>query len=232
MKNEEKKRFGKIILSLGELWEKQIDSGLITLYFKLLKKYTIEEIENAGYNIMQNEVYFPKPATFKQYIEQDNDSAAIIAWEGVMNTISAGGPYTTSTMNDQVCAATIRAIGGWDRLLKMSNFERQSIQRNFVKLYTSFRKAGGYNSFLPSTPKQQKQLSAAKSDDIKPKIHTVRERMNKLVERLNLSDSEKRQAESRMAKQSSAKAPMTQEEFEQKKRDALEALKKYNGGGN
>jgi len=240
MKNSEKRRFGKMLLSLGELWEKKIEASTIALYFDILKKYDIEDVENAGHAIMQNETYFPRPEAFRRYIEQDAETSAISAWTRILDTISAGGPYTTTSMEDQAAGAAIRAIGGWDRLLKMNNFEQQAIQRNFERVYVGIRKSGRYPA-LPAAQNATKSLAAGSTGDelpegiptpAKPKITELRDRMAGLVDRLELTEREKAIADRRTAEATGEKPePMTQDEFEKRKAEQLAALKEYQKRG-
>lgn len=144
MINSDKRRFLEMMTGVGEMYGKKISTELLTMYFGALQKYSIDDVYN-GLNLHavdpNHGTFFPKPADIVRNIEKGNQPAlddaqrAEMAWTIVYDKIANVGPYKKLQMEDKLAIASVKAIGGWQKLCNSTVDELVWLKKEFVMNY-------------------------------------------------------------------------------------------------
>lgn len=128
-------QFLKYMISLGEIFSKEITDTLLQFYWMVLKDFAEEEITNAFNRVTLTLKFFPKPAELLEIIQGNQNDKAMMAWEKVFNTISRIGTYQSVEFDDPVIHSTIELMGGWVELGNITTDEIKWKQKEFEKIY-------------------------------------------------------------------------------------------------
>jgi hypothetical protein len=128
-------QFVKYMISLGEIFSKEITGTLLQFYWMVLKDFCEEEIKSAFNRATLTLKFFPKPAELLEIIQGNQNDKAMIAWEKVFNAIGRIGPYQSVVFDDPVIHSTIELMGGWIELGNITTDEIKWKQKEFEKIY-------------------------------------------------------------------------------------------------
>jgi hypothetical protein len=134
---KDKIRFAQVMASLSEVFDPGRDiSALKTeIYFKVLEKFRIEEIEKAASILIGTRTLasFPKPAEIIGLMQPKDVEPRIDkleAWGMVMS-----GLEMDRVPNDYGIQKAIRRLGGWDYLKGKSYDELHWLEKRFIEHY-------------------------------------------------------------------------------------------------
>ena len=128
MKNEAK--FMEYMTCLGEIHEKKITDSLKDIYWKTLEPFSDEACEMAFNRLISTCKFFPKPAEFIEILAGNKEDNAVLAWQKVMDCLSAG-----KKSSDLTIERTVRVLGGWDNLGLQSYDELKWTEKRFKEHY-------------------------------------------------------------------------------------------------
>lgn len=134
-------KFTILMAGMGELYGKTISSQLIDIYWQVLRKYELIDIQNAFQAHVQNPdcgQFFPKPADIVRFIEGNGESKALIAWAKVERAVIQVGRYQSVAFDDPLIHAVIEDMGGWVKLCAMKNDQMPFIANEFQKRYMGY----------------------------------------------------------------------------------------------
>lgn len=144
MNKLDKKEFSSLLLMTGEIYSKQLSTGLVVMYFDYLSKYSIEQLTAAfkkhslDPNVGQ---YFPKPSDIVRNITGDKASTknnALIAWAAVEAAISSVGSYGTLKLDDKQAMMVIRTMGSWSQFCQTDRDKMTFKKQEFIGMYEAF----------------------------------------------------------------------------------------------
>jgi uncharacterized protein DUF6475 len=142
MDDQDKKKFGQLLVTTAELYEKDLSSPVIHLYFKALKTYSIEQVQGALVKVIVSCKFFPKPVEIIELIGggpgklEDN---ALIQADVVVRSIKNVGAYRSVRFKDPVTTAVIQnCFGGW---IKMCSELAESAEKWFRKDFITYYQA-------------------------------------------------------------------------------------------
>jgi len=142
MKQIDRPKFAGLLKLLAETYNngKEPSMPLSELYFRVLEKYEIGQIETAVLKILESRVYngFPKPAEIIEQIEGSVDDKTVIAWATVSHAILHTGAYRSVDFEDRTINAVIDSMGGWIELCSTPENEMVWKQKEFERLYKAF----------------------------------------------------------------------------------------------
>lgn len=140
--------FSQMLLAMAEIYNKELSSPTIKLYWQILKPYPIEKINQAAQNILTGRKYstFPLPADFIEYVDPraSLEERAMVAVESVLDKMEFKGSWYSVKFDDPIIHATIERLGGWIRLCeevsKLNSHELPFWKRDFCKMYSALAK--------------------------------------------------------------------------------------------
>lgn len=143
----DKENFAKLVISICEIYEKKFSKSQMVLYWRVLKIFSYEEVEEAFFNHVsdtENGSFFPKPSQVVFFIKQKNcndlKTSAMRAWVLVTETARRFGCGKTISFEDEKIHAVINALGGWKVFLTQSGKEILFLQKRFEEFYLFFSK--------------------------------------------------------------------------------------------
>lgn len=147
MDNSNKQKFAQLFYAAGEYYDKSISDQLLLMYFNGLSHYSIEEVESALNDHMQDSDrgrWFPKLADFYHKLQKAQLSAeerAEIAWAELERKIRTEGSYGSLNLEDKVALAAVKGFTSWKDLCMMDVSKMTWAKKEFMSLYSTYNKA-------------------------------------------------------------------------------------------
>jgi len=150
MDDSNKREFSQVLQDTFEVYDKQISSGKLRIYYETLKRYEIGDIKNAitaHLNNPESGQFVPKPADIVKYIDGGTETRSLEAWTKVHKSISAVGHYQSVVFDDPIIHAVIQEMGGWCKICEVLTKDVPFLAREFQKRYQGFSIKGGVREF-------------------------------------------------------------------------------------
>lgn len=150
MQPHDAEKFSEIMTGLAENFGgHQISVAGLMLGFKVLQRFSIEQIE-AGALKLIDEKPFPKMPTIAEIREaiqggrQELEDRSAVEAAKVINAVKRVGGYQSVVFDDPVTMAVIRRhFGGWIKLCNEGLAEEEKwILKDFAKIYRAFSRQG------------------------------------------------------------------------------------------
>lgn len=144
MNNSDREKFKLNINGLGELYGKEISKPLLTIYYNVLKEFTLDQVIdaiNVHVTDIKNGQFFPKPADIIRHLNAGKPSVeakAEMAWAEINQKISSIGSYGNLTMNDNQALATVKALGGWKNICSKTIEQLVWLKKEFISIYENY----------------------------------------------------------------------------------------------
>lgn len=147
MNESDKKKFGQLLVTTAELFEKDLSSPVISIYFKALSNFEINQVEDAMGKVVTSCKFFPKPVEIIDFIQGGSsriEDVALVQADIVVNAIKKIGSYQSVKFKDRVTNAVIsRCFGGWMKTCnELLEQNEQWFRKDFVKYYQSYSRQG------------------------------------------------------------------------------------------
>ncbi len=143
--DDKKLRFTNCINGLAGYFDKKVEPFLLEIYWKALKKHSIEDIEQGAFVLIATVRFFPKVVEWIEAMSggagKIEDIAEIQAVE-VLRAVKRIGVYNSVKFDDPVSIAVVQlCYGGWIRLCTelMSDGEKWFL-KDFVKYYRAYKR--------------------------------------------------------------------------------------------
>lgn len=141
MKN--KKMFSQFIVTICEMFDKEISELLTAMYWKTLEPFTDKQCEKAFNTVILSSRFMPKPVDIIEAIRGNNTDRATSAWLDVLETVKKTGTYQSVKFSDPVIHSVIESMGGWIRLGQTPETEIKWKQKEFERLYQVIQEREG-----------------------------------------------------------------------------------------
>jgi hypothetical protein len=135
--------FGKFSNALGvlcELFTKELSPLAIQTYFRVMQKFSIQEVEEAISNAIITCKYFPKPAELIERItggsQKIMDQAELQSLE-VIKQINSIGSYRSPKFNDPVTSYLMRYRFPWGSICGMNEKDKSFFVKDFKEAYVT-----------------------------------------------------------------------------------------------
>lgn len=114
MNTQDKPKFGRILFGLAELLGGKLSDAGLEMYFHVLSRFSIEQIEIAANQMLATAQRFPVPAQFIEAIEGKPQDRGEKAWDLFIEAVRRGGSWKSLYASDSAFIAAIsRCYGGW-----------------------------------------------------------------------------------------------------------------------
>ncbi len=135
-------KFIHLLSAVCEIYNKELSTLAINLYYETLKDYSTEQINHAFNVIVRTNKYncLPKPAEIIEVIEGKEDDRALLAWESVIKAIRKYDSYKSVEFEDKTIHMCIENLGGWLWLCEQTKDDLKFIMKDFIKMYKAFEK--------------------------------------------------------------------------------------------
>ena len=141
MKSEDFPRLAKLMVLMSEYYRQPLNELIHEMYWKGLKKYEFEQIEQAFWHhvhVPRRGQWMPKISDFVDYIEGDYETRSLNAWTKVIQAIRQIGAYDTVVFDDELIHAVIRDMGGWVHCCSMTLEQQPFKAHEFQKRYQGY----------------------------------------------------------------------------------------------
>ncbi len=138
----EREAFGKMLMTIGQLYNKQINAALVQLYWKALECFTWNEVRNAfELHIIDADTgqFMPKPADIIRALDGNIETKRLQAWTKVEQAIRLIGPYRSVVFDDPIIHAVLGEMGGWIKICKTSLKELPFVAKEFQTRFGAYR---------------------------------------------------------------------------------------------
>lgn len=157
MDNVDKTRFVQAFMAMAEIYNRELTSSLMTMYFEDLMDFSIDAVLEAlrGHRRdPERGQFFPKPADLIDKLEGSSKEQALEAWPEVLRLASNS---RCAVAADPISQQVVLDMGGWRRFGMVDAKELSWMQREFLERYSSTLRRGG-PELLRSPGKQPTRL--------------------------------------------------------------------------
>jgi len=146
---------------------KELNPAVIEIYYKALERFDIEAVSAAISAVIGTRVFpgLPKPAELIQAIEGTPADEAVLAFEEVRKMVEKYGYYDTVKFKYPASAAVIEHLGGWLKISSMDYNDFHFFEKDFLKMYPTFKKRGKAPGVLLGYHDQHNQMDGDKYID-------------------------------------------------------------------
>lgn len=152
MQEHDFERFSAVMLGVAENYGQSLSSEGISIRFKALESYSINEIERAAISIIVCRKYTSMPtiADFLEHMSGGSveDKAEVEAGK-VLSAIGKHGGYASVVFDNPVTQAVIvQAYGGWVKLCQNCGVEESEkwFRKDFAKIWAAYSRQGVWQS--------------------------------------------------------------------------------------
>lgn len=144
MKAEDKAEFLRCINALGAVFGREIDECLLDAYWLALGKLSSEQLRLAVSRALQDCKFMPMPCELLQRADGASPAQrSLVAWEFAVKAIGSHGSYRSVNFSDRLINATIRNMGGWERICGLQGDELHVwARKQFAGIYEALAAAG------------------------------------------------------------------------------------------
>jgi len=136
--------FAGLISALAASFGKESDEAMLTGYWMGLGDMDLSELRAACAKAIRSMKFMPKPAELREMGGESNVAErAEIAFAAAAKAIGSHGKYASVDFDDPVINATIRSMGGWEKVCALKAEELHKwTKKDFIKMYTAHSNVG------------------------------------------------------------------------------------------
>jgi hypothetical protein len=114
---KDKKKFKAMMMSIGEIFDKEISQTLLEVYWRVFEPFSDVEASRALNQAISTCKFFPKPADLIDILTIKPADKAALAWVEVEKAVRHIGNYqSVKFVDDPVIHSCLEAMGGWHRV--------------------------------------------------------------------------------------------------------------------
>lgn len=137
-------RIAFLVTILAETYRQKISKATIEAYRIGLRDLPIEAIDRAVQAAIRTSRFMPTPSELRELAGETSPAdRAILAWAALGKAVVRIGPYRSPDFDDPIINATVRSLGGWERVcsLGVEEFDKW-LQKDFLRTYEAFARTG------------------------------------------------------------------------------------------
>jgi hypothetical protein len=134
----------RLIAALAATFNREADEATFQGYELGLGDLPIEAVQRAVTRAICERRFMPSPAELRELSgELLPADRAIKAWEAFEKAVARHGYYTSVDFDDQLINATVRNLGGWERVSEKEGDEFSKwLRKDFERVYLAFLRSG------------------------------------------------------------------------------------------
>lgn len=140
--DEEDEKFSGLITAMAATFGREADTAMMSGYEMGLGDLPIEAIARAVRTAIRTCKFMPTAAELRDLAgELSPQDRAIRAWDAFAGAVQRLGYYRSVDFDDATINATVRSLGGWERVCviddhkEFSTFLRKDFERIYISLY-------------------------------------------------------------------------------------------------
>jgi hypothetical protein len=163
MNENDKPRFLQIMTGLAEDCSSKLSKEGLSLKFKALSGYSIEQVEAGVLRVMRENIYnkMPTTGTIINAIEGTADDRAEKQWSIVVKRIGDTGAYGTPRFLDAVTHDLVFNRFGWAKLCQTNQSDLDFIGRDFKKAYIQRKNSIVFCNTAVEGPSRKNEITQA-----------------------------------------------------------------------
>lgn len=141
MQASNRQSFGQLLVTIGELYNKQVNPVLSKLYWRILEPYDWQDVVSAFQAHVQDPdcgQFMPKPADIIRAIKGNSQTQSLQAWTKVSDAIRLIGPYRSVVFDDVGIHVVLQEMGGWIKICNTKEKEFPFVAQEFQTRYRSY----------------------------------------------------------------------------------------------
>jgi hypothetical protein len=144
MQAHDREKFAMLIDSLAANFGKPAETALLEGYWMALEDLPLEAVARAVRSAIRQCQHMPRGAELRQLAgEMSNTTRAVHAWSVLQKAIGQHGAYCSVDFDDPVLNATVRNLGGWQKLCATTTDEFEKwTRKDFERIYGSLCASG------------------------------------------------------------------------------------------
>lgn len=142
--DQEREQCVKLIAAMARTFSRDADEATFTGYELGLSDVPLDRIKQAVVRAIRELKFMPTVAELRELAgELTADVRAVKAWDAFQKAVVRHGYYKSVDFDDPVINATVRNLGGWERVcdLPASEFDKW-FRKDFERCYKAFCQAG------------------------------------------------------------------------------------------
>jgi len=143
--SSDKKQLIDALTCLGEAFGRKITDVTVRVYQMALEDLPIGDVMRACKRAALEMKFFPKPVELRELAGVLSPAArAAFAWEAFSKANDQHGYYASVDFDDPIINATIRNLGGWERVSTIEGREEFEtwLRKDFERIYVRLLEAG------------------------------------------------------------------------------------------
>lgn len=137
-------KFTELVTALAAAFGRETEKATFVAYKIGLEDLPIAAINHAIGRALRECKFMPSPAELRELAGvQKPKERAVLAWEALDAAVASYGYYHSVDFDDKLINATVRNLGGWERICDLPEEEYQKwFRKDFERVYASLA-AGG-----------------------------------------------------------------------------------------
>lgn len=145
MTDQDRQRFGIAIAAVAATFRSEATTAMIQGYWMGLQDLPVESVEQALAASLRTSRFMPTAAELRELAGvPSTEDSALLAWASLDRAVSEHGAYQSVDFEDKTINATVRHLGGWERIcgLPAEEFDKW-LKKEFLRVYEAFQRSGG-----------------------------------------------------------------------------------------
>ena len=138
-------RFRNLMIGLASTFNREADKGFMVGYEMALEDLPIEDIASGVGRAIRECEFMPTGARLRSLsgVIAIEDRAAV-AWGCLKKAVALHGAYASIEFDDTAITASIRNLGGWERVCEVSSGDEfdKWLRKEFERVYVNFCRNG------------------------------------------------------------------------------------------
>jgi uncharacterized protein DUF6475 len=166
----DRQQFALLVDALAANFGRDADAALLEGYWRALRDVPIEAVEKAVDAALAQCKHMPRGVELRELAgEMPVSTRAVQAWEAVRRAIAKHGVYRSVNFDDPVINATLRNLGGWQKLCATESEEAEKwLRKDFERIYSALCASGISAEQAQHLPGAHEQDAIGKGTECKP----------------------------------------------------------------
>lgn len=135
----------RLMRAFFEVRHIKVTPDALRMWVDAFSDLTADELVEAFRRFNRESTDFPTPAAVRRYagsVAASVEDRARVAWAAVRREIGRTGGYESIDFDDAMTNATVRSMGGWDKLCDMTEDVAPFRERDFLANYAAICRTG------------------------------------------------------------------------------------------
>ncbi len=142
--SEDREQFATLVEALAATFRTEATEALIEGYWMALEDLQLASVQRAVSAAIRQCQHMPRGVELRQLAgEMGNATRAVHAWSVLQKAIGQHGAYRSVDFDDPVLNATVRNLGGWQKLCQTTTEEFEKwARKDFERIYGALCASG------------------------------------------------------------------------------------------